>query len=407
MNISQNYLENLLDDKFKILDVMKDKRVDCFSIMLSMNANEYLKVVENAYRENGGIEGQRIALTTKSAMRIRESMKKDIREGTVLPPLVIGCVIDDIQKATVCLKKAELDKCNTCIMKNGEFLCKRFIQDIIVNNELSIIDGMQRTTALKEIYDENTEFDFPLRVELWLTNNPNNLIYRMLVLNTGQISWGLKKQLEVVFSHVKKQIHNTITNIELLESNDNAKSNMPRKYQVSHLVELYLNFSTRKCKVKLGEKVAEEFAKQDIIEKSYNQNHLDYFIRLVEHLVELDEVFSDKYGIEKRLFGDQNARIGFIVSMATKIFGRPSREKTEQEIEETYGYIDKSLTKFIHNLKQKDKKELNEFCEMDWLKDYILDYDKKELAEYYKKAFDILIYEDFSVEKMSICWNCE
>ena len=43
--------------------------------------------------------------------------------------------------------------------------------------------------------ENDDEFESKLRIELWVTSKANNLIYRMLVLNTGQISWTLKKQL--------------------------------------------------------------------------------------------------------------------------------------------------------------------------------------------------------------------
>ena len=101
-----------------------------------------------------------------------------------------------------------------------------------------------------------------------------------------------KKQLEVVFSHVSKEMKKSISDIELIESNDGVKSNRSKKYQVSNLVELYLGFSTRKCDIKLGDKASEKFAKQDIVEKSYNQEHLKYFIIIVEKLIGIDEIVS-------------------------------------------------------------------------------------------------------------------
>ena len=64
---------------------------------------------------------------------------------------------------------------------------------------------------------------------------------------------------------------------------------------------------------------------------SYNQQHLDYFIDIVDKLVKLDTLLNKENGLDRRLFGDQNARIGFIVSMATHIFGRPSKNMMQKE----------------------------------------------------------------------------
>lgn len=379
-------------DNIRVIDIKKDKRINCYSIMISMNLDNYLEIVDKAYEENGGIEGQRIPLNNRSAIRIRETMKKDILAGTVLPPIVIGCTIDNIK---------HFEK----LFNNfGE---SNYYMDNILNNnnKISIIDGMQRTTALKEIKNKHPDFQMDLRVELWVTDSANNLIYRMLVLNTGQISWSLKKQLEVVFSHVKCELQKSIPDIALIESNDGGRSNRPKKYQVSHLVELYLSFSTRKCDVNLSEKVAMEFAKQDVIDKSYNPNHLKYFIGIIDGLVKLDEIVSTENGVGKRLFGDQNVRIGYCVSMATYIFGRAGRSTPENKVEENYKFLIKEIDGFIEKNKYLGEGDLKEYWDLDIMKEFIGDYSKKDLPEYYKKSFDVLIEEKFNIEKMEICWN--
>ena len=168
---------------------------------------------------------------------------------------------------------------------------------------------------------------------------------------------------------------------------------------------MYLNFSTRKYEVKLGEKVAEEFAKQDVIEKSYNQKHLDYFISILKYLVDLDEIISSKNGIDRRIFGDQNARTGFIVSIASYIFGRAGRNLPEERIEDNYEYINEALKVYINELSSKESEELNDYLDIDLLKEVLTQFQKKELPEFYKKAFDVLIEENFKVENMGICWG--
>ncbi|WP_338631558.1 hypothetical protein [Clostridium baratii] len=375
----------------KVIDIKKDKRINCYSIMISMNLDKYLQIVDKAYEDNGGIEGQRIPLSNRSAIRIRETMKKDILEGTVLPPIVIGCTIDDI---------SHFDGFIENVNESTEYM-----SDILDSSKISIIDGMQRTTALKEIKKEHEKFEVELRVELWVTNSANNLIYRMLVLNTGQISWSLKKQLEVVFSHVKVELQNSIPGIALIESNDGGRSNRPKKYQVSHLVELYLSFSTRKCDVNLSEKVASEFAKQDVIDKSYNPKHLQYFIGIIKGLVVLDELISQDNGAGRRLFGDQNVRIGYCVAMATFIFGRAGRTIDIEKVEKNYNSLIEKIECFINKQKELREEELNNYWDFELMKELSSDYSKKDLPEFYKKSFEVLIEEEFKVENMGICWN--
>src|SRR5206468_10941817 len=62
---------------------------------------------------------------------------------------------------------------------------------------ISIIDGMQRSNVYKHnLYgNENRE----IRVEYWIASSISNLLYRMLVLNTGQVPWNVRRQIEVVY----------------------------------------------------------------------------------------------------------------------------------------------------------------------------------------------------------------
>ena len=48
--------------------------------MLLMGVNKYLEIIERAYENNWEIEGQRIPLRNKSAIRIRYTMRKDIKK---------------------------------------------------------------------------------------------------------------------------------------------------------------------------------------------------------------------------------------------------------------------------------------------------------------------------------------
>ncbi len=70
----------------------------------------------------------------------------------------------------------------------------------------SIIDGMQRTTALQEAKDSFGENQLNIRVEFWIADKLNSLIYRMLVLNTGQVPWEMARQLETIYSQLLKSI---------------------------------------------------------------------------------------------------------------------------------------------------------------------------------------------------------
>jgi hypothetical protein len=118
--------------------------------------------------------------------------------GAVLPPVVIGMLVD----ATT-LKIWESKP-----PSNATFL------EAVARNELSIIDGMQRTAALKEAAAvEPAVYDRGLRVEFWVADETRALIYRMLVLNTGQVPWTLGRQLAVVYEPLLGEVKARVKNI--------------------------------------------------------------------------------------------------------------------------------------------------------------------------------------------------
>lgn len=111
------------------MDILIDKKLKCISIMKKIKIDDYLKLVENAYKNRGGISGQREALKQKTAISIRNRMIADIKEGTILPPIVVGIVIDEVKYKKLESKEINFEELE--IEKNAELL--------------SIIDGMQRT----------------------------------------------------------------------------------------------------------------------------------------------------------------------------------------------------------------------------------------------------------------------
>ncbi|HCT5778608.1 TPA: hypothetical protein OT203_002092, partial [Enterobacter hormaechei] len=153
--------------------VLEDKRVDCLSVIHTTKLSDYLSFAEKAYEDKGGIYGQRAPLKTKTAQTIRERMVSDIIDGAVLPPIVIGVIVDEETYEKI---KAVSDECSF-----------EKLNDSIDKTSLSIIDGMQRTTAFLQAVKENESvYDKTIRIEYWFSKSMNSLIYRMLVLNTGQ-----------------------------------------------------------------------------------------------------------------------------------------------------------------------------------------------------------------------------
>jgi len=374
----------------KVIDLMKDNRSNCYSVMIRIKVEDYLNIISESYEKAGNIEGQRVPISSKTGKRIRDIMIDDIKKGTILPPIVLGCVTNSETVVNIGEYKENFEELD--------------INKIINGKSLSIIDGMQRTTALMEVIEGGEVNINSIRIEIWITDKPNNLIYRMLVLNTGQISWSLKKQLEVVFSHVEDLMIKSIPGIKLFDSNESKRSTGPGEYQLSHMVELYLAFTTRKENVDLSKEVTERFAKLDIVDLSSNFNHLEYFVSIIERLVSLDRILN-KETIEKRILGDQHARVAFIVSISKEIFGKTSIIRERDKVALEYSKIIEAIDKFIVKLKDFTDSELIDFCDLDVFEEITLNMGKLQLIDFYKSSFDDLVKCKFNIESLQECWR--
>lgn len=146
---------------------LHDQRAECFSVQTVMTIGDYLRLVSLAHSARGALSGQRDKLKTTTAKRIRERMVADIRRGAVLPPVVIGAVVDQ--------ETFDTYPNNTATVPDD-------ILPTSVREQLSIIDGMQRTSALSEASDIDTSvLNRSMRVEFWLTRSVSTMVYRMLV----------------------------------------------------------------------------------------------------------------------------------------------------------------------------------------------------------------------------------
>lgn len=300
---------------------LEDKRVNCLTGMGVITIDEYIAKIEKIYRQEGGIDGQRSPLKTKTGLTIRKRMVEDLRAGAVLPPLVLGAV----------LNQAQIDESKK-ISSNQEFV--EFLLGID-EESLSIIDGMQRTTALKEAHDLGLSGKNPIRVELWISENISSLIYRMLVLNTGQVPWDIKRQLETIYKQIILLIKNEVKDINVLSIDEKERRTDAGSIRSTRIVELFLSFTSRTSNVELKEKVAADFARMDATEVTANNESLQLFVRSIKVLADFDRALSKfsmaKSSIDsntrfkdgKDLFTSAPASIGFIAAIAQSVLGKP------------------------------------------------------------------------------------
>ena len=275
---------------FEIIDIQEDNNLNCYSVLTVVKISDFITLVERIHENRGNLEEQREVLQTRSAKIIRNQMVEDLKKGGILPPIVLGIICNS----------------NTKINKDN------FLNFIQKEQDISILDGMQRIEALKDARNQS-KINHNLRVEFWFAPEESALLYRMLILNSGQIPWGLDKQLEVVFKPILQKMKQGVPDLEYLISN--------KLYTEAEIVELFLAFTSRKVRIDKKQQLAEYHAALDVMSllREKSGHIIEKFEEIFRLMMEIDQLFS---GIEDRyVFNNQTTRVGFMVACAEKTFG--------------------------------------------------------------------------------------
>jgi len=385
---------------------LEDKRAHCLSGLGQIDTREYLDLVNQVYLDNGGISGQRAPLKTKTGINIRKRMIDDIRRGAILPPIVIGAVVgnDVSSRARACVS-------------NDEFAA--LLRDLPMAS-LSIIDGMQRTTALETAleHDFPTHISSTIRVDLWLATSLDSLVYRMLVLNTGQVPWDIKRQLETIYKQILQVIQKDLPDINVFNIDDKERRSNAGQYRSTRIVELFLAFTSRKPHIDIKEKVAEDFARMDATEATANESTLPAFIETMKLLAGLDGALavtsipaemkseSTRFKDGKDIFTSAPASIAFAAAAAQHLLGKPGYPFEFANLESRLQSLRDSVSTIMRKIN--DDATKSEFVDYLTLNEKVSarsgrigEYER----EFFLRAFQHMFAHADKLENLTPCWS--
>lgn len=385
---------------------LEDRRVHCTSVMTALTVERYLTLVEAVYSKRGGLEGQRAPLKTKTGITIRRRMVSDLGAGAVIPPVVLGLLADDPQMGA--LIKVE----------DSEAFSEWISQ--IDPEAISIIDGMQRTTALQEAVKAHPEVArTALRVEFWISKFLNSLIYRMLVLNTGQVPWELGRQLGTVYNQFLKRIRVELgQDAEIFERDEKRRRVSAGQYQSSAIIELLLLFSSRKSEVDIKDKVAEDFARIDAIETTAHAEFMDYFIETLRLMSALDSAFSALARNEaeeqpgrlqsgKDIFSSFPAMAGFVSAVSVFLFDEPGFEIDWSRSKSRMGEVVNAVGVIVSKVSALRGDDLSQFMQMSTLSERLTGRRGgvgRFEREMFRRAFTTMFKNADRLTSMEPCW---
>ena len=383
--------------KLSNIVILKDGRTNCWSISTTVRIIDYCKWFSH-YGKDNKLDEQRPLLKTRSGNMIRSRMIEDLKQGAVLPPIVVGLALDkDIQVSS-----------------------KEDVESLFDEHqdEMTVIDGMQRSEALTEALSAQQDIqDNLLRMDIWVARNSTSLIYRMLVLNTGQVPWDVKRQMDVIYRPLIKETRAKVPNITINTKNDNTRRSKAGEYQASSIVELFIAFTSRKEIVSPADRIADDFIKLDVTEMSGKPNISDYFYRAIALMVDLDSAFSIYKGDDSwlhykcgmDLFTKNAVQVGLITAIAQKVVGMPGmtvRDSNSQE--KILNEIEIRIENLCNRIKTLTSEELHNFMSFDILNEVISKLPTKKIGnaqrDFFKTGFKVLVETD-DIESLSVVWQ--
>lgn len=202
---------------------IKDNRIGCQNYLLEMTIGEYFDISKNILQNN---EYQRRRV--KSSSTVYSLLKDDLKQGCVMPPIVLALsrTINDRENVTDVIREHK--------------------DDII------ILDGLQRSYTIRDLVREvtgnliapelRTVLDNPLRVELYTGINKFGILYRMLTYNTGQTQMSTRHQIEIIYSDYIDKEKNGIRYIREI---DNATPRKLGEYRFRDVVDGFTSYLER------------------------------------------------------------------------------------------------------------------------------------------------------------------
>ncbi|MFN8954463.1 MAG: hypothetical protein ACK5V9_05675 [Burkholderiales bacterium] len=298
----------------RILSIEYDARLRATCINASANFSWYLEKVQGA-EDNLSIQRGIIGGSKSYA-----TLRADLKRGCLLPPIVIAA------------KSLNLPPDVNLDLKEGR--CEVIEEAVILNavtnvtsQNVYIIDGLQRTNAIRQTLEEITDEDEKMkflsrntRLEIWLEIPFSALAYRMLVLNAGQKPMSIKHQIEILSMKLQEEL-STIDGIDIFSSLEPRRRTRGGQFQLAKLAQAFQAWLQGQPNVDLRNAVMEQMLADTAIEtlgasleSDGPQIANDGFHRLVQWIVSIDLAMPED---TNSFFGNETVLLGLAAAVGS------------------------------------------------------------------------------------------
>lgn len=300
--------------QFEVTGIDYDQRINCFMVSARVDYEWYLAKTDGA-EENLSIQRDVI----KGTKNYR-TLRADLRKGCILPTIVLAVRSVDIGIFQ------EYDRTSGFLKMKEETRGK--LSEVLLStqpNDIDIVDGLQRTHALRsvlsEIVDKSEVARFlsrSLRLEIWVGIPFYSLAYRMLLLNAGQKPMSMKHQIDILSRGLKEDLLD-INGIDVISVKDHKRRVRPGQLHLSTLAQAFQAWLQRSPNVDVGNLVVETLVADDALDTlginlngQTGSDHADGFKGFVTWLVELDYTLGEA-GV--KFLGNDTVILGFAAAV--------------------------------------------------------------------------------------------
>jgi hypothetical protein len=297
--------------KINVIGRTKDYRTGTHVVYATVLIDDYLNLVGENF---GEFHIQRKRENHKAYKRL----EKDILKGALLPSITLAVKPDYVDKLNHLITEDDLSQLQIELAQAG-----------IVN----ILDGLQRTYILKDLKEAGNNFkeDQTLLLEFWLEKDIKHLIYRIIVLNSGQKPMSMRHQVELLFLTIRERLEKDIEGLEIYMEKEGQKRNAPKKFPLDRLVTAYQSFLTKSPEVKRENIVATKLLEDDILDSDEEQldKNFNNFKKYLSTYNDFDnEVFRIYSNGKSNWLADENVMNSFFAALSD--FGSISEKRRER-----------------------------------------------------------------------------
>ncbi|CAM3928243.1 hypothetical protein MUGA111182_17740 [Mucilaginibacter galii] len=262
------------ETSLKLLSILPDYRIKAANVMIEINIGEYLKIAD-FITDNNDYQ-RKIVIKSK----IKEILREDFLQGCSIPPIVLAVK-----------NQHELLDLNFEKFNNEDLIRKAFQE-----NDLLIIDGLQRTYVMRSLRDElqaKKEDDKlvyflnqRIRAEVYVGLNRLGILYRMITLNTGQNTMSTRHLMEMLYFDYKTTGIEGITFVT--DKDDAPVRNNTNEFNFKDVLDGFNSYLEGK------ENIAERTEILDNIKTLKNLDDLNKDINSFQNFVKLFKQFLDQ-----------------------------------------------------------------------------------------------------------------